>query len=114
MKKLIALIALALLSVHVFATAPSMNVVKLAQEAISKTADQYFGEGTFVAFDKITYENGVATEVFYTAFWSETTTDLSYDEGEPVFFPYVSECEQQFVYIVETGKVLLTTQGYCN
>lgn len=80
------------------------------ETAVYEQAVIYYGSNVQVSFYEMDEAKG---EIFYLATWNESSVDFSYDEGEPIFSEDTTSCEQVLVYIVETKKVLLTTNASC-
>ena len=107
MKKLLMVAMLSLTSV---AAPVSNSVIAQAKKAVEKTAKAYFGPKTYVYYSNSSAED---KEVFFNVLWSEETTDVFYDEGEQIYVPVKTDCEQEMVYLVDSKKVLLTQNAYC-
>lgn len=108
MKKLLMIV---MLSLGAVATPVSNSVLAEAKLAVNKTAKAYFGPQAFVTYSSSSVED---KEVFFDVTWTEEIMDVFYDDGEPVYIPMFMDCEQEIVYLVDTKKVLLTTNGTCN
>lgn len=100
-----------MLSLGAIATPVSSSVLAEAKLAVYKTAKSYFGPQAYVSYSSSSAED---KEVFFNVSWTEEMMDIFYDEGEPIYIPMYMDCEQELVYLVDTKKVLLTTNGSCN
>ncbi|WP_412470807.1 hypothetical protein [Halobacteriovorax sp. RT-2-4] len=107
MKKLL---LVAMLSLTAVASPVSNSVIAKAKKAVEETAKSYFGPKAYVYYSNSSAED---KEVFFNVLWTEETTDVFYDEGEQIYVPVKTECEQEMVYLVDTKKVLLTQNAYC-
>ncbi|EPZ51781.1 hypothetical protein M902_2401 [Bacteriovorax sp. BAL6_X] len=107
MKKLL---MVAMLSLTSIAAPVSNSVITQAKKAVDKTAKAYFGPKVYVYYSKSSAED---KEVFFNVLWTEETADVYYDEGEQIYVPVKTECEQEMVYLVDSQKVLLTQNAYC-